>query len=362
MTAPSEPAASVARTLADLARETGAALDGDGSVAVQRVGTLERAGPGDIAFLANPRYRRALDATRASAVILAPADAGATALPKLVSANPYATFARVARLLQPAVPITPGVAPGAVVDPTAHVAATASIGPFAVVEGGARIGERVRVGAHCVIGRDCTIGDDSELKPRVTLYARTVLGRRALVHSGAVLGADGFGMAEEDGRWIRIPQAGRVVVGDDCEIGANTTIDRGAIDDTILEDDVKLDNQIQVGHNCVIGAHTAIAACVGIAGSARIGRGCKIGGAAMISGHLSIADGAVVSGGTVVFGDIEQPGVYTGAFPILPYRDWQKAAAQIRQLGRLRARIATLEQALRRTGRETSTLADEEPR
>jgi UDP-3-O-[3-hydroxymyristoyl] glucosamine N-acyltransferase len=356
------PAAPFARTLADLARETGVTLDGDGGVLVHRVGTLERAGPGDIAFLANPRYRRALDDTRASAVIVSPSDAPATRLPKLVSTNPYATFARVARLLQPAAPHEPGIAPTALVESSAEVAPSASIGPFAVVEAGARIGERVRIGAHCVVGRDSLIGDDSELRPRVTLYARTVLGRRALVHSGVVLGADGFGMAEEAGRWIRIPQAGRVVVGDDCEIGANTTIDRGAIDDTILEDDVKLDNQIQVGHNCVIGAHTAIAACVGIAGSVRIGRECRIGGAAMISGHLSIADGTVVSGGTVVFGDIDRPGVYTGAFPILPYREWQKAAAQIRQLGRLRARVAALEEALRRAGRETSTLADEEPR
>ena len=343
MTAPPEPAASVARTLADLARETGATLDGDGSVAVQRVGTLERAGPGDIAFLANPRYRRALDATRASAVIVAPADAGATALPKLVSANPYATFARVAQLLQPAAPITPGVAAGAMVDRTAHVAATASIGPFAVVEAGARIGERVRVGAHCVIGRDCTIGDDSELKPRVTLYARTVLGRRALVHSGAVLGADGFGMAEEDGRWIRIPQAGRVVVGDDCEIGANTTIDRGAIDDTILEDDVKLDNQIQVGHNCRIGRHTAIAGCVGIAGSTRIGANCRIGGAAMIGGHLEIADGVTISGATQIFSSITEPGIYTGTFPPLPHREWLRMASALRRLGGFERRVAALE-------------------
>jgi len=335
VTAPPEPAASVARTLADLARETGATLDGDGSVAVQRVGTLERAGPGDIAFLANPRYRRALDATRASAVIVAPADAGATALPKLVSANPYATFARVAQLLQPAAPITPGVAAGAMVDRTAHVAATASIGPFAVVEAGARIGERVRVGAHCVIGRDCAIGDDSELKPRVTLYARTVLGRRALVHSGAVLGADGFGMAEEDGRWIRIPQAGRVVVGDDCEIGANTTIDRGAIDDTILEDDVKLDNQIQVGHNCVIGAHTVIAGCTGLAGSVTIGRDCMIGGGVGIVGHLTICDRVTISGFSFVTKSITAPGTYTSGMPVMAHGEWLRNAAQLRHLDEL---------------------------
>ncbi len=348
----------IACTLGDLARQTGAALEGDGATPVRRVGTLERGGPGDIAFLANPRYRAALARTKASAVIVAPRDAHATFLPKLVSADPYATFARVAQILLPRPPATPGVAASAIVHADAQVARSASVGPFVVIESGARIGERVRIAAHCVIGAEASIGDDSELEPRVTLYARTVLGARALVHSGAVLGADGFGMAETDGRWIRIPQAGRVVVGDDCEIGANTTIDRGAIDDTVLEDDVKLDNQIQVAHNCVIGAHTAIAACVGIAGSSRIGRGCRIGGAAMISGHLSIADGAVISGGTVVFGDVQTAEVYTGVFPILPYREWQKAAAQIRQLDRLRRRVAALEQALALRGARRP--ADEE--
>jgi UDP-3-O-[3-hydroxymyristoyl] glucosamine N-acyltransferase len=194
------------------------------------------------------------------------------------------------------------------------------------------------------------VGDDVVLRPRVTLYPRTVLGARSLVHSGAVLGADGFGMAEADGRWMKIPQAGRVVIGEDCEIGANTCIDRGAIDDTILEDDVKLDNQIQIGHNCVIGAHTAIAACVGIAGSTRVGPNCRIGGAAMISGHLDIAARVTISGGTTVFGNIDVPGVYTGAFPTMQYRDWQKAAAQLRQLVRLRQRIVALERALQRAG------------
>jgi len=336
----------LACTLAELARRTGAALEGDGSVSVSRVGTLERAGPGDIAFLANPRYRAKLATTRASAVIVSPADAAHTALPRLVSANPYATFAAVARLLAPDPAATPGIDPTARVDPAAEVAASASIGPYVVVEAGARIGERARIGAFCLVGAGSIIADDVALRPRVTLYPRTLIGARTLVHSGAVLGADGFGMAEADGRWIKVPQSGRVVVGEDCEIGANTTIDRGAIDDTVLEDDVKLDNQIQIAHNCLIGAHTAIAACVGIAGSTRVGPNCRIGGAAMISGHLTIAAGTTISGGTTVFADIERPGTYTGAFPAMPYRDWQKAAAQIRQLARLRHRVAALEQAL----------------
>jgi len=332
-------------TLAELAQRTGAALEGDGSVSVTRVGTLERAGPGDIAFLANPRYRAQLAGTRASAVIVAPADAPHTPLPKLVSSNPYATFAAVAQILMPAAPVVPGIHASAQVSDGARVAASASIGPYAVVEANVQVGARAQIGAHCFVGEAAVLGDDVMLRPRVTLYARTVLGARTLVHSGAVIGADGFGMAESDGRWIKIPQAGRVVVGVDCEIGANTTIDRGAIDDTVIEDDVKLDNQIQIGHNCVIGRHTAIAACVGIAGSVDIGANCRIGGAAMISGHLAIAAGTTISGGTVVFGDIRAPGTYTGTFPIMPYRDWQKAAAQVRQLAHLRHRVAALEQA-----------------
>jgi UDP-3-O-[3-hydroxymyristoyl] glucosamine N-acyltransferase len=333
------------RTLAELAQRTGAALHGDGSVTVVRVGTLERAGPGDIAFLANPRYRAQLAGRRASAVIVAPADAPHTPLPKLVSPNPYATFACVAQILTPAAVVVPGIHPSAQVSATAHVAASASIGPYAVVEANVRIGERVQVGAHGMVGEGAVLADDVVLRPRVTVYPHTVLGSRTLVHSGAVLGADGFGMAEAEGRWIKIPQVGRVVVGADCEIGANTTIDRGAIDDTVLEDDVKLDNQIQIGHNCVIGRHTAIAGCVGIAGSVIIGANCRIGGAAMISGHITMVAGTTISGGTMVFADIRVPGTYTGTFPLLPYRDWQKAAAQVRQLAHLRHRVAALEQA-----------------
>jgi UDP-3-O-[3-hydroxymyristoyl] glucosamine N-acyltransferase len=340
-------AAAPACTLAYLARRTGARLEGDGATRIRGVGTLERAGAGDIAFLANPRYRAKLALTRASAVILAEADAQATALPRLIAADPYATFAAVARLLRPARPVVPGVDPTARVHADAVVAASAAIGPYAVIGARARIGERVDVGAHCVIGEDCAVGDDGLLHPRVTLYAGTSVGPRALIHSGAVLGADGFGMAEVDGRWLRIPQSGRVVIGADCEIGANTTIDRGAIDDTVLEDDVKLDNQIQIGHNCFIGEHTAIAACVGIAGSTRVGANCRIGGAAMISGHLSIAPGSVISGATAVFGNIDEPGRYTGVFPLLSYREWQHVAAQLRKLPELRRRVMALARALR---------------
>ena len=310
---------------------------------MSRVATLESAGPGAIAFLANPKYRPLLLETRASAVIVAPDMTGRTALPKLVSGNPYVTYAKVAMLLHGAEPAAAGVHPSAVVDPGARVAPTAEVGPNAVVGAGAVIGERARIGAGTVVGAGASIGEDALLHSGVTIYDRCVVGPRGVVHSGAVIGADGFGMAEENGRWLKIPQIGRVVIGADVEIGANTTIDRGAIDDTVIENDVKLDNQIQVGHNCRIGAHTAIAGCVGIAGSTRIGRNCRIGGAAMIGGHLDICDGAVISGASQVYDSIAAPGVYTGAYPALPDRQWRRVQSALRRLPELESRLRGLE-------------------
>ena len=330
-------------SLSELAHRTGAAVTGDGTVVVSRVAALDSAGPGDIAFLTSPRYRSLLAGTRATAVIVAPEMAGQTALPKLVSRNPYATYAKVAMILHDAEPVVAGAHPSAVIDPTARVAPTAAVGPNAVVGPRAVIGERVRIGAGTVVGADAVIGDDTLLDANVTVYDRCLVGPRGIVHSGAVIGADGFGMAEEDGRWLKIPQFGRVVIGADVEIGANTTIDRGAIDDTVIEDDVKLDNQIQVAHNCRIGAHTAIAGCVGIAGSTRIGKNCRIGGAAMIGGHLEICDGVVVSGGSQVFGTISAPGEYTGAFPALPHAQWRRVASAVRRLPELASRLRGLE-------------------
>ncbi len=329
--------------LAELAARVGARLDGDGSVAIARVATLQSAGGDAIAFLANPRYRAQLAATRAAAVILAPGMAASTPLPKLVHANPYAVFAKVATLLNPVSRPAAGIHATAVVMAGAEIAADASVGPYVVVGLRSRVGARVVIGSGSIVGDDCVLGEGAFLHPRVTLYAGSVVGKRTIVHSGAVIGADGFGLAEEDGRWLKIPQTGRVVIGDDVEIGANTTIDRGALDDTIIEDDVKLDNQIQVGHNCRIGAHTAVAGCVGIAGSTRIGRNCRIGGAAMIGGHLDIADGVTISGATQIFHSIDRPGVYTGTFPPLPHREWLRMASALRRLHGLEARVHVLE-------------------
>ncbi len=329
--------------LSELATRAEAALEGDGAVRVVRVASLESAGPGAIAFLSNPKFRARLALTRATAVIVTPDMAGHTPLPKLVSRNPYATYARVAAILHPAERAVPGVHPTAVVAEHARIAPSAEIGAHAVVGHGAVIGERVRIGAGCAIGSGATLGDDVLLHANVTIYDSCLIGPRTIVHSGAVIGADGFGMAEDEGRWLKIPQLGRVVVGADVEIGANTTIDRGAIDDTVVEDDVKLDNQIQVGHNCRIGAHTAIAGCTGIAGSTRIGKNCKIGGAAMISGHIDIADGVVISGGTLISDSITRPGVYTATFPALPHREWRQVASQLRRLRDLADRVRALE-------------------
>jgi len=333
----------VSLTLSELALRTGATVAGDGAVVVSHVATLESAGPGSIAFLANPRYRAQLAGTHASAVIVAPEMATQTGLPKLVAREPYVVYAKVASILHPMEPAVPGTHPFAAVDPRARVAASAAIAANAVIGPGAIIGERARVGAGCVVGAGVSIGDEVTLHANVTIYDRCIVGPRSILHSGVVIGADGFGMAEEGGRWLKIPQIGRVVIGADVEIGANTTVDRGAIDDTVIENDVKLDNQIQVGHNCRIGAHTAIAGCVGIAGSARIGRNCRIGGAAMIGGHLEICDGVVVSGATQVFESITVPGVFTGSFPAVPHAKWRRVASGVRRLPELESRVSRLE-------------------
>ncbi len=346
---PSTPAPSGIR-LADLATRIGATLDGDGEVRVHRVATLENAGPGTLAFMTGARYRTQLATTGASAVIVAPAHASGTALPKLLHANPYAAYASAATILHPRALVLPGVHPTAVVDGAAQVDPLASIGPHVVVGAGAKIAARVQIGAGCTLGDDVELSEDVVLHANVSLYARVVVGARTIIHAGAVIGADGFGMAEAGGRWLKIPQLGGVRIGADCEIGANTTIDRGAIDDTVIADDVKLDNQIQIGHNCMIGAHTAIAGCVGIAGSTHIGRNCKIGGAAMISGHLNIADDVIISGCTGVFHSIDKPGVYTGAFPALPHREWQHAMSGTRRLRSLEARLHAVERAAGKLG------------
>jgi len=324
-----------APTLSELADRFGLELRGDGNLRIHGVGTLAGAGPGQLGFLANPRYRRELAGTAASAVVLSAADADACPVACLVAKSPYAAFARIAALFEPAAARQPGIHPSAVVAADAVVDPDAEIGPFVSIGARSRIGAGAFVGPGCVIGEDCEVGAGSELLARVTLVARVRLGQRVRIHPGAVLGAEGFGLAMEAGRWTKVPQLGGVRIGDDCEIGANTTIDRGAIEDTVLEEDVRLDNQIQVGHNVRIGAHTAMAGCTAVAGSARIGRYCLIGGAVGITGHLEICDRVTVTAMSLVTASITEPGEYSSGMAVQDSRSWRRNAARFRQLDAL---------------------------
>jgi UDP-3-O-[3-hydroxymyristoyl] glucosamine N-acyltransferase len=332
--------------LSDIVARLGGELVGDPDVMVRRVAPLQSAGPGDLSFLAQAKYRPQLRETRAAAVVLGRAERDATRLPRILCEDPYLYFARVAQLFAAPDAVRAGVHPSATLEPDASVPASASVGAGAYIGPRARLGERAVVGPGCHVGADVVIGDDSRLHPLVSVYARCRIGRRVIVHSGAVIGADGFGMARDGERWTKIPQVGGVVIGDDVEIGANTTIDRGALEDTVIEEGVKLDNQIQIGHNVRIGAHTAMAGCVGVAGSARIGRHCTVGGAGMILGHLEIADHVNISAGTLVAKSIKEPGTYTGIFPIAENKEWARTAAQLRKLDELARKVRDLEKRL----------------
>ncbi|MCP5328828.1 MAG: UDP-3-O-(3-hydroxymyristoyl)glucosamine N-acyltransferase [Steroidobacteraceae bacterium] len=341
----------MAATLGELAVRFGCELRGDPDLRVESIGTLSGAGPGALTFFVNPRLRAELQATRAAAVVLAPDAAEASPVPALVCRNPHATFARIAMLLHPSPPAAAGIDPSAVVSPAAEVAASAQVGPLAVVEAGARIGARARIGPGCLVGAGAVVGDDVVLVARVTLCYGVEIGARTIVHPGAVIGADGFGFAAERGAWIKVPQVGSVRVGADVEIGANTTIDRGAIDDTVIGEGVKIDNQVQIGHNVRIGAHTAIAGCVGIAGSATIGARCQLAGQAGIAGHLSICDDVVLTARALVVNDITEPGVYACAVPVEKFADWRRILARLKRLDILARRLGVLERRGRDPGR-----------
>jgi UDP-3-O-[3-hydroxymyristoyl] glucosamine N-acyltransferase len=303
-------------TLAQIVTRLGGHVAGAPDTLIHQVASLESADSQKIAFYTGKRHRAKLDATKAGAVILSADCEGDTKRPRIVADNPYLYFARVSQLFNPLVRQPAGV----------H--------PSAVVAKSAKLGEGVSIGAGCVVGEDVVLGDGSCLYPRVVIYSGCKLGKRVVVHSGAVIGADGFGIADDNGHWVKIPQIGSVRIGDDVEIGANTTIDRGALDDTVIEEGVKLDNQIQIGHNTRIGAHTAIAGCVGIAGSADIGRHCTFGGAAMILGHLTIVDHVNISAGTFISRSILKPGTYTGIYPVDEHEAWARGAAWLRRKGK----------------------------
>jgi UDP-3-O-[3-hydroxymyristoyl] glucosamine N-acyltransferase len=329
--------------LAEIAERLGGELVGNPDVFVEQVATLEHAGPQHISFLSNPRYRKLLATTRAGSLILRSSDRGETDIPHILCDDAYLYFAQVSRLFNPEKPVVPGIHSTAVVHPDARVSPAAQLQAACVVGAGTRVEEGAVIGAGCILGDGVSIGGGTRLFAHVTVYDDCSIGQRGILHSGAVIGSDGFGLAHSGDAWLKIPQIGRVRIGDDVEIGANTTVDRGAIDDTIIEDGVKLDNQIQIGHNVRIGEHTAIAGCVGIAGSATIGRCCTVGGGAIILGHLRIADHVNISAGTLVAKSITAAGTYTGTFPTDLHKNWLRNAAHLRGLDAIAGRLAALE-------------------
>ncbi len=330
-------------TLGQLAEALGATLKGSDALPITGLATLQEAGPEQLSFLANPQYRKYLDTTQAGAVLLKAADAQAFSGNALIVPDPYLAYARISHFFDPKPKAVAGIHPSAVVADDAQVDASASVGPFAVIESGARIAAGVTIGAHCFIGARCVIGEDGWLAPRVTLYHDVTIGKRVVIQSGAVIGGEGFGFANEKGVWRKIAQIGGVTLGDDVEIGVNTAIDRGALSDTRIDEGAKLDNQIQIAHNVHVGAHTAMAACVGISGSTRIGKHCTIAGGVGMVGHIDVCDNVFVSGMTMVTRSITEPGGYSSGTAMQPLADWRKSAARIRQLDDMAKRLQQLE-------------------
>ncbi|MGH8129473.1 MAG: UDP-3-O-(3-hydroxymyristoyl)glucosamine N-acyltransferase [Steroidobacteraceae bacterium] len=328
----------MAITLGELAVRYGLELAGDPDEAIDGVATLTKATPGTITFCTGPRYRKQLAATRATAVVVPRELAAECPVAALISPRPYASFARIATGLHPPAPVAAGVAPGARIADSATVAASAWIGPNAIVGAGAVIGERCAIGPNCVIEEGARLGDDCRLQAGVTICRGVEAGARCIFKPGAVIGSDGFGFAPDADGYVKVPHLGSALLGDDVEVGANSTIDRGTIEDTVIGNGVKLDNQVQVGHNCRIGAHTVIAGCVGISGSTIIGSRCMIGGAVGIAGHLEIGDEVVVTGYSMVTHSLAGPGTYSSGMPAMEAARWRRAVARLRRLEREKKR------------------------
>ncbi|ABC31916.1 UDP-3-O-[3-hydroxymyristoyl] glucosamine N-acyltransferase [Hahella chejuensis KCTC 2396] len=335
-------------TLADIAFRIGAELRGDGSVEVKGLATLQKAQAGQISFLANKNYLKHLKDTCASAVIIPSSFADQCSTNVLVMENSYFGYALCSQLFSPQWWSMSGISPSAAISESAKLGAGVTIGANVVIEEDAEIGEGAVIGPGCYIGAGSIIGAKTQLRPNVTVYHGVNIGARALIHSGAVIGSDGFGFAPNKGDWAKIAQLGGVVIGDDVEIGANTTIDRGALDDTVIETGAKLDNQIQIAHNVKVGAYTVIAACVGVSGSSSIGKHCMIGGGVGIAGHLEITDQVQITGMTLVTHNIKEPGVYSSGTAVEPNASWRKNVARFRQLDQLARRVRVLEQGGRR--------------
>lgn len=329
--------------LGQLAELLGATLSGDPEKQITGLATLQEAGPAQLSFLANPQYRKYLANSQAAALLLKAADAESYAGDALVVPDPYLAYARISHLFDPKPKAAAGVHPTAVIAEDAVVDPSASIGPFVVIESGARIGADVTLGAHCVVGARSEIGEGGWLAPRVTLYHDVRIGKRVVIQSGAVLGGEGFGFANEKGIWQKIAQIGGVTIGDDVEIGVNTAIDRGALADTVIGNGVKLDNQIQIAHNVQVGDHTAMAACVGISGSTKIGKHCMLAGGVGLVGHIDICDNVFLTGMTMVTHSITEPGAYSSGTAMQPAAEWRKSAARIRQLDDIARRLKQLE-------------------
>ncbi|MDY1046896.1 MULTISPECIES: UDP-3-O-(3-hydroxymyristoyl)glucosamine N-acyltransferase [Pseudomonas] len=329
--------------LGQLAEFLGATVSGDPEKIITGLATLQEAGPDQLSFLANPQYRKFLPDSHAGAVLLKAADAEGFQGDALIVPDPYLAYARISHLFDPKPRASTGVHPTAVIAADAQVDAAASVGPFAVVESGARIASGVTIGAHCFIGARCEIGEGGWLAPRVTLYHDVRIGKRVVIQSGAVLGGEGFGFANENGVWQKIAQIGGVSIGDDCEIGVNTAIDRGALADTVIGNGVKLDNQIQIAHNVQIGDNTAMAACVGISGSSKIGKNCMLAGGVGLVGHIEICDGVFITGMTMVTHSITEPGAYSSGTAMQPAAEWRKSAARLRHLDDMARRLKQVE-------------------
>ncbi len=333
-------------SLQQLADVVGGNVVGDAETRITGVANIATASSGDITFLTNEKFHSHLANTRASAVILKAEYADECPVSAIVVEDPYLSYAKIATFLSRASNLPTGIDPTAVVSTSAVVAPTAWIGPNVVVDDGAIISPNVRLEANCYIGKNVKIGENTQLKANVTLYQGTEVGERCLFHAGAVIGSDGFGLANDNGTWFKIPQLGNVIIGNDVEIGANTTIDRGAIDNTMIHDGVKIDNLVHVAHNVEIGDHTALAACVGIAGSTKIGKHCTAGGGAAITGHIEIADNVHLGGMAMVTKAIKEPGAYSSGIPAEPASQWRKNVVRFRQLAKLEKRIKSLEKEL----------------
>lgn len=341
-------------TLEKLAELLQAQLNGNGAELISAVATLENATSGQLTFLSNSKYRRFLQETKASAVLVSAADAEYCPVNALIVPDPYVAFAKVAQLLDTTPRAANGIAPTAQIDPTAVIGADVAIGHHVVIAAGAVIGDGCQIGAGSFIGEQAQLGANCKVWPNVTIYHRVQLGADCIVHSGAVLGADGFGFANQRGQWLKIPQVGTVIIGANTEIGASTTIDRGALEDTIIGKNCIIDNQVQIAHNVQIGDHTAIAGCTVVAGSTKIGKYCVIGGACAINGHMEICDGVHITGMSMIIKSITEKGVYSSGMPAASNLEWRKNSARYRQLDQMYQRLRDLEQQVARLTGESN--------